>query len=111
MTAKNGGSSKPEYRLPPLICGSPFIPVGLFIYGWTAQYSNKIHWIVPLIGTGLVGIGMIAAFMSVNVYLIDWVRTNGAIYAVGKCHANKIVVCSLRSASTKPFFAAGFLFY
>jgi MFS family permease len=71
MTEKNGGKGKPEYRLPPLIWGSPFIPAGLFIYGWTAQYSSSIHWAVPLFGTLLVGIGMIAAFMAVNTYLID----------------------------------------
>ena len=33
MAAKSG-TMKPEYRLPPLIPGSCFIPVGLFIYGW-----------------------------------------------------------------------------
>jgi len=35
--------------------GSPFIPIGLFIYGWTAQY--EVHYIVPLFGTLVVGIG------------------------------------------------------
>lgn len=66
LTAKNGGSRQPEYRLPPLIYGSPFIPVGLFIYGWTAQYSSSVHWVVPLLGNLIVGIGMIAAFRYVD---------------------------------------------
>lgn len=57
LTAKNGGKSKPEYRLPPLIWGAPFIPAGLFIYGWTAQNASSIHWAVPLFGTLVVGIG------------------------------------------------------
>jgi hypothetical protein len=43
---------KPEYRLPPLVVGTFFIPAGLFLYGWSAYY--KIHWIVPIIGTALV---------------------------------------------------------
>lgn len=59
LTEKNGGKGKPEYRLPPLIWGSPFIPAGLFVYGWTAQYSSSIHWAVPLFGTLLVGIGFV----------------------------------------------------
>lgn len=57
LTEKNGGKGKPEYRLPPLIFGAPFIPAGLFIYGWTAQYASSVHWAVPLFGTLLVGIG------------------------------------------------------
>jgi hypothetical protein len=57
LVARNGGQAKPEYRLPPLMYGSPFIPVGLFIYGWTAQY--EVHYIVPLFGTLIVGIGYV----------------------------------------------------
>ena len=57
LTEKNGGKGKPEYRLPPLIWGAPFIPAGLFIYGWTAQNAETVHWAVPLFGTLLVGIG------------------------------------------------------
>lgn len=65
----NGGTPKPEYRLPLLMYGAPFIPVGLFIYGWTAQYH--IQWAVPLFGTLLVGVGLLAGFMCINTYLID----------------------------------------
>lgn len=57
LTEKNGGKGKPEYRLPPLILGAPFIPAGLFVYGWTAQNASTVHWAVPLFGTLLVGIG------------------------------------------------------
>lgn len=52
---------KPEYRLPPLRVGAILLPVGLFIYGWTAQY--KIHWIVPIIGTAIMGVGNLVIFM------------------------------------------------
>lgn len=34
---------------------SPFVGFGLFIYGWTAFY--RAHWIVPIIGTSVIGIG------------------------------------------------------
>ena len=47
--SKNG-VMKPEYRLPPMIPGAACVPIGLFIYGWSAQ--KHAFWIVPIIGTG-----------------------------------------------------------
>jgi hypothetical protein len=35
----NQGKVKPEYRLPMLMWAGPTIPIGLFIYGWTAQHT------------------------------------------------------------------------
>ncbi|KAE9987066.1 hypothetical protein EG328_003848 [Venturia inaequalis] len=69
LTARNGGQQKPEYRLPLMAPAASTIPIGLFIYGWSAQYS--IHWIVPIIGTAFVGAGMITTFMPVTMYLTD----------------------------------------
>ncbi|KZF26964.1 MFS general substrate transporter [Xylona heveae TC161] len=63
------GGMKPEYRLIPLVFGCPLIPIGLFFYGWTAQY--RTHWILPIIGTGIFGVGMILAFMPISTYLVD----------------------------------------
>ena len=63
------GEMKPEYRLPPMIPGAFFIPAGLFIYGWTAE--KHVHWIVPIIGTSFVGIGLLATFMPIQTYLVD----------------------------------------
>jgi hypothetical protein len=62
LTAKNGGEPKPEYRLPPMIVGYLFVPIGLFWYGWSAQ--AKTHWIVPIIGTSMLGAGMMTSFVS-----------------------------------------------
>jgi multidrug resistance protein len=66
-----GQTPQPEDRLnlqssvPAAIC----LPLGLIMYGWTAYY--KIHWIVPMIGTGIMGFGMMGIFMSAQTYLID----------------------------------------
>ncbi|KAK1811929.1 hypothetical protein LTR12_013716 [Friedmanniomyces endolithicus] len=79
------GKIKPEYRLPVLMYAGPFIPVGLFIYGWTAQYH--VQWAVPILGTLFVGIGLIAAFMAINTYLVD---TFGR-YAASAMAANTIL--------------------
>lgn len=56
------GVMKPEYRLPLMIPAAALAPIGLFIYGWTAQ--NLVHWIVPITGTALVGMGSIGTFVS-----------------------------------------------
>lgn len=50
------GIWKPEYRLLPLVPGCLCVPIGLFWYGWSAQ--AKVHWIVPIIGTAFMGIGV-----------------------------------------------------
>ncbi|KIV95065.1 hypothetical protein PV10_02764 [Exophiala mesophila] len=63
------GEMKPEYRLPPLIPGSLVIPIGLFWYGWSAH--ARAHWILPIIGTMWVGLGLIATFMPIQTYLVD----------------------------------------
>ena len=73
--SKAKGEMKPEYRLPPIIPGAFCIPAGLFIYGWTAQYH--VFWFVPILGSSLVGLGLLATFVSlahsatVSVVLID----------------------------------------
>lgn len=81
----NDGKIKPEYRLPPLMYCAPFIPVGLFIYGWTVQYH--VQWAVPLLGTLFVGVGLIAAFMAINTYLVD----TFTLYAAAAMAANTVL--------------------
>ncbi|KAL6912461.1 hypothetical protein FSST1_010221 [Fusarium sambucinum] len=61
----------PEQRLdlrltvPTALC----LPIGLIIYGWTAE--ERLHWIVPMIGTSILGFGMIGIFMISQTYLVD----------------------------------------
>jgi multidrug resistance protein len=82
--AEKNGEKKPEYRLPPMIPGSIFVPISLFIYGWTAYY--KTHWIVPIIGTAFLGLGMLISFMTVSTYLVDAYTT----YAASAMAANTV---------------------
>src|SRR5204863_2717508 len=58
------GEMKPEYRLPPMVPGAILIPAGLFWYGWTAE--KHTHWILPIVGTLLIGMGILAAFMCIQ---------------------------------------------
>ncbi|OTA89092.1 hypothetical protein M434DRAFT_79794 [Hypoxylon sp. CO27-5] len=76
---------KPEYRLPLLPLGAILIPAGLFIYGWTADY--KVHWIAPIIGTAVVGVGNLIVFMSIQMYLVD----TFTIYAASAIACNTVV--------------------
>lgn len=68
LTKRNGGTAKPEYRLPTMFIGAWIVPIGLFVYGWAAE--KKVHWIVPIIGTGLLGAGMFAVFVSFPIITI-----------------------------------------
>lgn len=67
--ASPGGMAPPEARLPPAIVGSVLLPVGLFWFAWTTQTS--IHWVVPIIGSGVFGCGIVLVFLSLMNYLID----------------------------------------
>lgn len=49
------GASEPEFRLPPVILGSVLVPAGIFMFGWSSYPS--VHWIVPIIGSGIFGTG------------------------------------------------------
>ncbi|KIJ70225.1 hypothetical protein HYDPIDRAFT_104912 [Hydnomerulius pinastri MD-312] len=69
LAAKNGGKGKPEMRVPALIFGSFFVPIGLFWYGWSAQ--AHIHWMMPIIGTGIFGFGLMTTFLPIQLYLVD----------------------------------------
>ena len=85
FSKRNNGEMKPEYRLPLMIPGAFLIPIGLFIYGWTAE--NKVHWIAPIIGTSFVGFGLLATFMPIQTYLVDAFT----VYAASALAANTIL--------------------
>jgi MFS family permease len=70
------GELKPEYRLLPMIPATIFISAGLFWYGWSAQ--AKAHWIVPILGTVLVGFGYLPIIMCTQTYLVDAYETYSA---------------------------------
>lgn len=67
---------QPEARLPPMVLGALLIPIGLFLYGWTAQYH--IHYIVPIIGTATVGFGFFVTTIPLQAYLVDAYKLHAA---------------------------------
>ncbi|KAI5927664.1 major facilitator superfamily domain-containing protein [Camillea tinctor] len=73
-----GEAAQPEDRLNLIITvpGGLLVPAGLIMYGWTA--NPNIHWIVPMIGTAILGFGMMAIFNGVQAYLVDCYPKNAA---------------------------------
>lgn len=69
--AAAGKTITPEDRLPFIITipGSLTFPIGLFVYGWSAQ--EHVHWMVPQIGTAITGFGSIIIFVGIQTYLVD----------------------------------------
>lgn len=76
---------QPEFRLPMMIYTAPLLPVGLVIYAWTTHYA--VHWIVPIMATGIVGLGNLMAFMCISTYLIDAF----SVYAASALAANTVI--------------------
>ncbi|KAF2273859.1 benomyl/methotrexate resistance protein [Westerdykella ornata] len=61
------GLGAPEGRLRPALFVTFFIPIGLFLFGWTA--NPKIHWIVSCIGIVITTIGIFLIFQCIFLYL------------------------------------------
>jgi MFS family permease len=77
MAKKN---SVPENRLIMMMLGGPFVPAGLFWYGWSAEYH--VHWIVPIIGTGFIGVSIVLVSASGQLYMIDTFGSEGSASAM-----------------------------
>ncbi|KAF8815165.1 MFS general substrate transporter [Phlegmacium glaucopus] len=69
LADKNGGVGKPEMRIPALCIGSLLVPVGLLWYGWSAQ--ARLHWMMPIVGSGIYGFAMMTTFLPISLYLVD----------------------------------------
>jgi len=45
------------------------------LYGWTAAY--RVHWIVPIIGTAVIGFSMMLTRLPTENYLVDLFDESG----------------------------------
>jgi MFS family permease len=64
LVEANGGQRLPKYRLPFGILGGVVLPIGLLWFGWSAD--QKVHWVVPIIGTAVFGVGAIFSLVSLS---------------------------------------------
>ncbi len=61
------GLTAPERRLIPALFVSFLLPVGLFLFGWTARTS--VHWIASVIGIGIYTFGVFILLQCIFVYV------------------------------------------
>ena len=64
---KKNGLREPEHRLVPALLGVILLPAGYFMFGWTARAS--VHWIVGVIGQGILVFANFLIFQCVFIYL------------------------------------------
>lgn len=84
---QNNGISIPEMRFEPLFYGAFLSPIGLMIFAWTC-YSH-VHWIGPIIGSSIFGIGVLYVFIGIFNYTVDAYRR----YAASALASNSFVRC------------------
>lgn len=76
----NGAPPKPESRLILMKWFGPITPLGLFLYGWSAEY--ELHWIFPILGTFIVGLGSLFVMIPGQIYMVDSFGAEGAASAL-----------------------------
>ncbi|KAE9368440.1 MFS general substrate transporter, partial [Stipitochalara longipes BDJ] len=69
FTVRNRGIREPEFRLPAIAISIITAPLGLILYGAGLQY--KLHFMVPIIGLGLVSFSGGQAINISFVYTLD----------------------------------------
>lgn len=60
---------QPEDHLPLLVFAGILIAGGQVCYGWSLHY--RLHWVIPIFGTGISGFGLILVFQAVQAYLVE----------------------------------------
>ncbi|ORY35073.1 putative membrane transport protein [Naematelia encephala] len=69
-----GDDVTPEDRLPGMLIGGPFVPISLFIFGWTSPPyvpPGGGSWVGPTSAGIPFGFGMVLVYFSANAYLIE----------------------------------------
>ncbi|KAG7041439.1 fluconazole resistance protein [Colletotrichum scovillei] len=59
-----------------LFAGAILVPIGLFWYGWTTE--KQLQWMLPIVGTAILGCGIVIVLMSISTYLVDAFTTYAA---------------------------------
>lgn len=67
LLEQNDGIPEPEFRLPSAIAGAVLVPIGLFIFAWTAY--PWVHWMGPIIGSAIFGCGTLLVFTGIFTFL------------------------------------------
>jgi multidrug resistance protein len=82
---------EPEFQLPQTFFGTLMVPIGLFIFGWSAQ--PHLHWMGPVIGGGIILFGLIICYNGIFAFTIDAYHT----FAASAMACNGVVRSTLGS--------------
>lgn len=82
----------PEARLPHLIPAAWLMPIGLFVFAWTAE--PPVHWIVSILAGVPFGFGVVILFLGINAYLTDCYER----YSASALAANALLRCLFGAA-------------
>lgn len=96
MLKRNNNIAEPEFRLPQMCVGSLITPAGLFIFAWTLY--SQVHWIVPIIASGIFGVGCFSTFNGIMSYIVEVYEQ----FAASATAANVFVRCVV--GCTSPLF-------
>ncbi|KAH6648333.1 MFS multidrug transporter-like protein [Truncatella angustata] len=69
LTTRTGDARVPELRIPLLLPGVLFTPIGFLLYGWAAQYH--LFWLVVDVGAALLSLGMQIFDTTLHAYVMD----------------------------------------
>jgi multidrug resistance protein len=87
--AVNDGKGVPEARMWMARAGALFIPISRFWFAWTS-YSS-IHWIVPILASGLFDAGIYIIILSILNYVVDSYQTYSASALAGVILVRNVV--------------------
>ncbi|KAI5357496.1 putative major facilitator superfamily, MFS transporter superfamily [Septoria linicola] len=76
LSERNDDNGQPEYRLPLANIGAVFLPLSLFVFGWTVQ--KETHWAIPLAAMIFFGASQASIFNSVQTYYTEAYESNAA---------------------------------
>lgn len=69
LTSRTGEAHVPELRIPLLLPGALFTPIGFLLYGWAAQHH--LFWLVVDVGAALLSLGMQIFGTTLQAYVMD----------------------------------------
>ncbi|USP79172.1 MFS general substrate transporter [Curvularia clavata] len=92
-----GNIGAPERRLIPGLFASFMLPIGLFLFAWTA--TPDIHYIVPTIGIAILSGGIFLIMQSIFLYLpLSYPKYAASVFA-GNTVARSVLAAAIVHAS------------
>lgn len=90
---RTGNIGAPERRLIPALFASFLLPIGLFLFAWTA--ISDIHWIVPTIGVTILSGGIFMIMQSIFLYLpLSYPKYAASVFA-GNTVARSVLAAAI----------------